>query len=159
MAAWRCMICLVFVALSLKVLLSYINAIHGRSPDFWVYCGIDGYEQDFRVFNSFSRHIKRTHPLYLTAGCPPNGWRTTPTSHSLGQENFGVSVFANCIIPATTSTVDTSPEASRPVTTSTGNIAWSISPCNTAASCCWRPCLRKCQTNFMIFKCVLTYDG
>ncbi len=110
------MICLVFVALSLKVLLSHINAIHGRSPDFWVYCGIDGCEQDFRVFNSFFRHIKRTHPLYLTAGCPPNGWRTTPTAHSLGQENFGVSVFANCIIPATTNTVDTSPEASRPAT-------------------------------------------
>ncbi|KAK0142031.1 PiggyBac transposable element-derived protein 4 [Merluccius polli] len=56
MAAWRCMICFVFVALSLKVLLSHINKSHSRSPDFWVYCGTDGCEQDFRVFNSFSPH-------------------------------------------------------------------------------------------------------
>ncbi|XP_052000921.1 uncharacterized protein LOC127656578 [Xyrauchen texanus] len=113
MTAWRCMICFVFVALSLKVLLSHINAIHGRSPDFWVYCGIDGCEQDFRVFNSFFRHIKRTHPLYLTTGCPPGGWRTTPTAHSRGLENFGVSIFSNCSTPATTSTVEISPDASR----------------------------------------------
>lgn len=108
MALWRCMICFIFVSLTLKVLLSHINAAHGRRQDFWVYCGIDGCEQDFRVFNSFFRHIKRTHPLYLTNGSPPRGWRIPPTSHSLGSENVGVSVFANCSTATTTSTVEIS---------------------------------------------------
>lgn len=96
MAAWRCMICLVFVALTLKVLLSHINGIHGRSPDFWVYCGIDGCEQDFRVFNSFFRHIKRTHASYWRNGDPPSEWGKTPTSRSIGVEKFGVPVFGSC---------------------------------------------------------------
>ena len=87
MAAWRCMICFVFGALSLKVLLSHINASHSRSPDFWVYCGIDGCEQDFRVFNSF-RHIKRTHFQYFRTGCPPTGWSRTPSSRSLWTGNI-----------------------------------------------------------------------
>ncbi|KAF1394342.1 hypothetical protein PFLUV_G00025530 [Perca fluviatilis] len=112
MAAWRCMICVVFVALTLKVLLSHINASHSRSPDFWVYCGIDRCEQDFRVFNSFFRHIKRTHLQYLRTGCPPSGWSTTPSSRSLGQETFGVSVFARCSTPAAASTVAVPPAAS-----------------------------------------------
>lgn len=119
MAVLRCMICFVFVALSVKVLLSHINATHSRSPDFWVYCGIDGCEQDFRVFNSFFRHIKRTHPLYLTTACPPTEWTTTPTpcSHSLGSENFGVAVFSNCITHASTSAVEIPPEVSPSATT------------------------------------------
>ncbi|KAL3970579.1 LETM1 and EF-hand domain-containing protein 1, mitochondrial [Sarotherodon galilaeus] len=114
MALWRCMICFIFVSLTLKVLLSHINAAHGRRQDFWVYCGIDGCEQDFRVFNSFFRHIKRTHPLYLTNGSPPRGWRIPPTSHSLGSENFGVSVFANCSTTTTTSIVEISTGGSLP---------------------------------------------
>lgn len=108
MALWRCIICFVFVALTPKVLLSQINAVHGQSQDFWVYCGIDGCEQDFRVFNSFFRHIKRTHPMYLMNGSPPRGWRIPPTQPSLGSENFGVSVFVNC----TTSTLEISTDAS-----------------------------------------------
>ncbi|CAM4572006.1 unnamed protein product [Leuciscus chuanchicus] len=114
MAAWRCMICFVFVALSLKVLLSHINASHSRSPDFWVYCGIDGCEQGFRVFNSFFRHIKRTHLQYFKTGCPPSGWSTTPSSRSLGQETFGVSVFASCSTHAAASSVAIPPDASLP---------------------------------------------
>ena len=101
MALWRCMFCFVFLALRLKVLLCHIFAIHCRSPDFGVYCGIDGCEQDFRVFNSFFCHIKRTQ-------------RTTPTAHSRGLENFGVSIFSNCSTPATTSTVGISPPPETP---------------------------------------------
>lgn len=116
MAAWRCMVCFIFVALSLKALLSHIHVIHGRSADFWVFCGIDGCEQEFRVFNSFSRHIKRTHPMYLTTGCPPSGWRTTPASAVLGLEHFGTSIFSECATPATTSFVEATPHATPPET-------------------------------------------
>lgn len=121
MAVWRCLICLVFVALSVKVLLSHINAVHSRSPDFWVYCGIDGCDQDFRVFNSFFRHIKRTHPLYLTTARPPSEWRTTHTPHSnsLGLQNFGVTIFSNSITDSTTSAAETPPEVPLSAATST----------------------------------------
>lgn len=114
MAVWRCLIRFVFVALSLKILLSHINASHSRSPDFWVYCGIDGCEKDFRVFDSFFRHIKRTHLEYYTTGRPPR-WSTTDSSHSSGQETFGVSVFANCTTLAADTTVVVPPVAVPPV--------------------------------------------
>lgn len=114
MAAWRCWICFVFVALSLTVLLSHINASHSRSPDFWVYCGIDGCEKDFRVFNSFFRHIKRTHLEYYRTGRPPR-WSTTDSSHSSEQETFGVSVFANCTTLAAAGTGTNVPNPVPPV--------------------------------------------
>jgi len=62
---WRCVICYVFVALSLKSLLSHINFAHSRSPDFRLVCGIDGCTKEYRVYNSFWYHIRRTHSQYL----------------------------------------------------------------------------------------------
>lgn len=52
--------CYVFVALTLKQLLSHINTMHSRSPDFCVVCGIDGCSNESRVHNSFYCHVKRT---------------------------------------------------------------------------------------------------
>lgn len=62
---WRCFICYIFVALTLKHLLSHINTMHSRSPDFRVVCGIDGCANEYRVYNSFYYHIKRTHAHHL----------------------------------------------------------------------------------------------
>lgn len=62
---WRCIICYVFVALTLKSLLSHINSAHSRSPDFRLVCGIDGCTKEYRVYNSFWYHIRRTHSQYL----------------------------------------------------------------------------------------------
>lgn len=104
------MVCVVFVAFSLKILLSHINVTHGRNADFGVFCGINGCEQEFRVFNSFYRHLKRTHPLYVTSGCPPFGWRTTPTSAPPSFENFGVSIFGDSATPSLDSSVESSPD-------------------------------------------------
>lgn len=58
---WRCVICCLFVALSLRALLSHINTVHSSSPDFHVVCGIDGCSQEYRVYNSFYYHVKRRH--------------------------------------------------------------------------------------------------
>ena len=110
MSVWRCMICIIFVAFRLKNLLSHINVTHGRNAEFWVFCGIDGCEQEFRVFNSFYRHLKRTHPLYVTSGCPPCQWRTTPTSAPPLLENFGVSIFGNSMTPSMDSSMESSPD-------------------------------------------------
>ena len=62
---WRCFICYIFVALTLKKLLSHINSLHSRSPDFRVVCGIDGCPSEYRVYNSYYYHIKRTHAHHL----------------------------------------------------------------------------------------------
>ena len=61
---WRCCICL-FVALTLKKLLSHVNSLHSCSPDFRVLCGIDGCPNEYRVYNSYYYHIKRTHAHHL----------------------------------------------------------------------------------------------
>ena len=55
---WRCFICYVFVALTLKKLLSHVNNVHSRSPDFRVVCGIDGCSSEYRVYNSYYYHVK-----------------------------------------------------------------------------------------------------
>lgn len=65
--AWRCVVCYVFVALTLKSLLSHINVTHSRSPDFRVVCGIDGCDKEYRVYNSFWYHVKRHHAEHLLA--------------------------------------------------------------------------------------------
>lgn len=62
---WCCVICYVFVALTLKSLLSHINFAHSRSPDFRLVCGIDGCTKEYRVYNSFWYHVRRTHSQYL----------------------------------------------------------------------------------------------
>ncbi|XP_039893844.1 uncharacterized protein LOC120737295 [Simochromis diagramma] len=96
MACWRCVICFVFVALTLKSLLSHINTAHSRSPDFRVICGVDGCAEDYRVFNSFYHHLRRTHPQYITTGNPPTGWLTASSdANVLGGENFGTAIFAD----------------------------------------------------------------
>lgn len=61
---WRCVICLVFITFSLKHLLSHINRMHSRSPDFRLLCGIDGCTEEYGVYNSFY-HVKRRHSKHL----------------------------------------------------------------------------------------------
>ena len=61
----RCCICYIFVALTLRQLLSHINTMHSRNPDFRVVCGIDGCPSEYRVYNSFYYHVKRTHVHHL----------------------------------------------------------------------------------------------
>lgn len=65
---WRCVICFVFVALTLKSLLSHINSAHSRTPDFRVVCGIDGCAKEYRVYNSLWYHIRRNHREHLENG-------------------------------------------------------------------------------------------
>lgn len=91
------MICFVFVALTLKSLLSHINTAHSRNADFRVICGIDGCTEEYRVFNSFYYHIRRTHALYLATGCPNPGWMTSTSEPSrVGGEHFDIPVFLDC---------------------------------------------------------------
>ncbi|XP_049331198.1 uncharacterized protein LOC125799173 [Astyanax mexicanus] len=62
---WRCFICCLFVAVTLRALLNHINTVHSRSPNFRVICGIDGCTQEYRVYNSFYYHVRRSHASHL----------------------------------------------------------------------------------------------
>lgn len=97
MACWRCVICFVFVALTLKSLLSHINTAHSRNPDFRVICGIEGCTEEYRVFNSFYYHIRRTHRQYFQSGLPPTGLLRTASSDPsrFGSEHFDIPIFSS----------------------------------------------------------------
>lgn len=70
--------------------------MHSRSPDFRVVCGIDGCPCEYRVYNSFYYHIKRTHAHHLLQvegaeeegsarqGSPGTSERTATTSQADG---------------------------------------------------------------------------
>lgn len=119
MACWRCVICFVFVALTLKSLLSHINTAHSRNADFRVISGIDGCTEEYRVFNSFYYHIRRTHALYLTTGRPNPGWMTsnvTSEPSRIGGEHFDIPVFLDCTTQ-TSVMQRTSSEVNTPATT------------------------------------------
>lgn len=55
--------------------------MHSRSPDFRVVCGIDGCPNEYRVYNSFYYHVKRTnaHHLLQVEAAEEEG----PTRHGL----------------------------------------------------------------------------
>lgn len=97
MACWRCLICFVFVALSLKSLLSHINLAHSRSPDFRVICGIEGCAAEYRVYKSFYSHIRRSHGRYFESGLPPTEWITTAEPSRFGCEHFDIPVFSGAV--------------------------------------------------------------
>ncbi|XP_059379284.1 uncharacterized protein LOC132114902 [Carassius carassius] len=81
---WRCVICCLFVALSLRALLSHINT--GSSPDFHVICGIDGCTQKYRIYNSFYYHVKRRHSSHFISH----------KSRSSGSQNSAQAKGNNC---------------------------------------------------------------
>jgi hypothetical protein len=61
MAAWRCPICLVFFALTLRILITHVNIEHCTTPGCVIPCGVDGCPMSYTRFNSFYRHVHRDH--------------------------------------------------------------------------------------------------
>lgn len=59
--AFRCSICLVFFALTLRLLLKHLYLEHAGRPNFHVLCGIEGCPQTYTKYNSFYRHVNREH--------------------------------------------------------------------------------------------------
>lgn len=49
----------------LHLLLTHINTQHDDQNDFSVFCGIDGCEQRFTKANTFARHVREKHWLYI----------------------------------------------------------------------------------------------
>ena len=98
---WRCVICFVFVGLTLKSLLSHINTAHSRSPDFRVVCGIDGCSKEYRVYNSLWYHIRRNHREHLESGSSTSRRQRTATATSSREASSDVNRNVWAYRPAT----------------------------------------------------------
>ncbi|KAM6992383.1 uncharacterized protein LKV04_008441 [Tautogolabrus adspersus] len=94
---WRCAICLIFVTFTLKLLLSHINRMHSRSPDFRLPCGIDGCTEEYRVYNSFYHHVKRRHSQHLVESTRPAGeWPQDESQGPLQQQDSSITSQQLC---------------------------------------------------------------
>ena len=60
-ASWKCYVCGVFVALTLKVLMSHYFSAHSKELNFFVKCGVNDCPATFRRYHSFYKHVARNH--------------------------------------------------------------------------------------------------
>lgn len=70
MAFWRCAICLVFISLTVRELLSHINLSHGNSPNFQIICGINNCPMRYRRYHSFYKHVRYIHSEFYDSDLP-----------------------------------------------------------------------------------------
>lgn len=64
--AYRCSMCLSFVAGSLILLLNHMRRSHASDPNFHVLCGLDGCPRTYKRFVSFRNHLIRKHNFKLS---------------------------------------------------------------------------------------------
>ena len=60
-ATWKCYVCGVFVALTLKVLMTHYFSAHSKEINFLVKCGVNDCPATFRRYHSFYKHVARNH--------------------------------------------------------------------------------------------------
>ena len=58
---WKCEICLLFSALTLKQLVRHISVEHAAMPNFKVKCGVEGCPDEYKRMNSFRKHLRTCH--------------------------------------------------------------------------------------------------
>ena len=61
MKHWECNICNVFQAITLRALVSHYNRVHANESNFRVVCNVEECPASFTKFNSFYKHVKRSH--------------------------------------------------------------------------------------------------
>ena len=61
MKPWICSICNVFRAINLRALVSHYNRVHANESNFRVVCNVDECPASFTKFNSFYKHVRRSH--------------------------------------------------------------------------------------------------
>lgn len=59
--AWKCPICVIFTAVTLRTLIRHIFSEHLYKPDFRVECRVSGCKQVYRKYNSYYRHTMKFH--------------------------------------------------------------------------------------------------
>ena len=65
--AWRCSLCFIFFALTLRILLSHIRREHSTRPNFSITCNVNGCPETYKKFNSFYRNVQWQHSHQLNA--------------------------------------------------------------------------------------------
>lgn len=71
---FSCSCCLTFKCLSLRILLSHINRVHGHQLNFKVKCCIDNCPVEFTKYNSLYKHTLKHHgDIYFNVDCANNG--------------------------------------------------------------------------------------
>lgn len=58
---WKCPICVIFIAVTLRILMRHIFSEHSYKPDFRVECSVSGCKQVYRKYNSYYRHTMKYH--------------------------------------------------------------------------------------------------
>lgn len=67
--AWKCVLC-GFACLIFSLLLSHYNSTHGSEKSFTVTCNINGCEKRYNNVQSFVRHAKERHAVFLSCRGP-----------------------------------------------------------------------------------------
>ena len=65
--AYRCNLCVSFIAFTLSLLLNHIGRCHSSDPDFHALCGINGCTRTYKKYVSFRNHVKIKHKDVLLA--------------------------------------------------------------------------------------------
>ncbi|KAJ8310002.1 hypothetical protein KUTeg_011867 [Tegillarca granosa] len=56
---WKCAVCSVFVAVTLRLLIAHIYMKHSQNPGFMCRCNVDGCPRIYTKWNSYYRHVHR----------------------------------------------------------------------------------------------------
>jgi hypothetical protein len=58
---WKCSLCAVFVAVTLRVLMNHYYTVHSNEVNFSIRCGVDDCPATFQRYHSFYKHVKKKH--------------------------------------------------------------------------------------------------
>ena len=58
---WKCSLCTVFVAVTLRILMNHYYTVHSNEVNFSVRCGVNDCPATFQRYHSFYKHVKRRH--------------------------------------------------------------------------------------------------
>lgn len=96
---WRCSLCPVFVALTLRVLMNHIYTVHSNKINFFVRCGVNNCPATFQRYHSFYKHVKKKHDKEYEGAKECNSFTTNFQDHNCHQHEDSVeenSLFNDC---------------------------------------------------------------
>ena len=84
--AYRCNLCVNFIAITLALLLNHLGRCHSNDPNFHALCGINGCTRTYREFFSFRNHVSTKHADLLRAERDLEA--ADQTNNSLGESDM-----------------------------------------------------------------------
>ena len=83
---WKCSICILFFAVTLKDLVRHITIQHAGQPNFSVKCGISGCPEKYTKMNSFRKHLRNRHKDELDLDHEENSEEVTSFNANLSDD-------------------------------------------------------------------------